>query len=335
MKTSTTINAIGFAFGIWICGLATATADIQVRLSVKFILNSDGSRPAVMPLEGGNEIGTQPAFEAAVRQGNQVLADTGRGYRLSVVEYVDIQPAAPSGQAADYWFNLPARSNRQTIEDAATASAASKVTWQWNANAINIYVNNSRSGQCSLVGQGGSIALGDPIFGLGTLVHEVGHVFDLRHTHPGDNNGSVAEWGNGDGLDETLPDDPDASAADIAARYPNESQQKRDDLFFNVMSYHQEERLLPVQMDLWTKNANNARAGFCSGKTWFVANGGSDGSSGDTAASPLATVSKGLSKVSSADDIILLRGGTFSAPPGRVIRTPCTLRATLGLATVR
>ena len=100
------------------------------------------------------------------------------------------------------------------------------------------------------------------------------------------------------------------------------------------MSYHNENVLLSVQMDLWTLNANAARLPFCTGRTWFVANGGNNGAAGNTAAVPLATVTSGLAHVSTTDDVVLLRSGSYAAPAGGVISTVCTLRATRGEATV-
>ena len=125
-----------------------------MRVSVKFILKPDGTRPA-----DGN-IGTTAGFAAEITRGNQILAATDRGYRLQVVEYLDIRPPVPGGQASDFWFNLAARTNRAFFEGAATAD---QTTWRWSANSINIYVNNSSSGQCSFVDTGGAITLGNDI----------------------------------------------------------------------------------------------------------------------------------------------------------------------------
>ena len=323
--------------------LATARADITVQISVKFIHNNDpaNTRP-------GGAIGTVAGFGAEITYGNAVLGATGRGYSLNVVEYLDIQPPPPAGQSAGYWYNLPARANRQTIETAALASTA---VWRWNPNAINIYVNNSSSGQCSFVGTGSSISLGGSV-GTGTVLHETGHIFNLAHTHAGDystNNNPpsgifvLGDLQDGDSLVETAIDNPNISSnnqlcgALFGKTYAlaNAGEQATvDSAFQNVMSYHTEAVLLSVQMDLWTLNANGARLPFCNGRTWFLANGGNDGAAGNAAALPLATVSSGLSHVSTANDVVLLRSGSYGAPAGGVLATPCTLRATRGEATV-
>lgn len=342
MKTSSTFSAVGLAMAMLVLSMATAMADIQVRLSVKFIKNSDGSRPT-----GG--IATTAGFDAEVLRGNNLLDGTGRGYRLTVVEYIDIQPPAPNGQLASYWYTLPARSNRQTFE---TAALADQATWRWNPNAINIYVNNSASGQCSFVGTGGSISLGGSV-GAGTVLHECGHIFNLKHTHAGDyssntnpTNGvfTTSDLQDGDGLVETVNDNPNISNHDqlsqalFGVNYGTATGSQQavvDSAYENVMSYHNENVLFPVQMDILTMNANGPRLGFCTGSTWFVAIGGSDGNSGDNVGSPFATISRAALSVGTPNDIIMFRnGGTFSAPANYTINFPCTLRATGGSATV-
>jgi hypothetical protein len=328
--------------------LATARADITVQVSVKFIHNND---PANTRPSGG--IGTVAGFGAEITYGNAVLDATGRGYSLNVVEYLDIQPPPPAGQSSGYWYTLAARANRQTIESAALAAQA---VWRWNPNAINIYVNNSSSGQCSFVGTGSSISLGGTV-STGTVVHEIGHIFNLAHTHAGDyttNNNPpsgvfvASDLQDGDSLVETANDNPNIStndqlsqalfgvpynqpAAPPNAPFATPAQRAVvDSAFQNVMSYHTEAVLLSVQMDLWTLNANGARLPFCNGRTWFVANGGNDGAAGNAATLPLATVSSGVSHVSSDTDIVLLRNGSYAAPVGGTISKPCTLRATRG-----
>lgn len=310
-------------------------ADITVLVSVKFILNSDATHPA------GN-IGTSTTFQAEVDRGNAILAATGRGYQLQVVEYLDIQPAAPADQPANYWFMLPARTNRKTIESAARANTG---IWRWHGSAINIYVNGSTSGQCSFVGDGLSISLGQSV-GDGTVLHEIGHFFNLRHTHSGDYADNpatppflAADLRDGDGLAETARDNPNISSHDqlsqalfghVYSAATAGEQAVVDSAYENVMSYHNENVFLPVQMDLWTFAANADRIGFCTGRTWFVAEFGNDAYPGLMAAFPFATVDRAVSLVGGPNDVILLRGGSYHRPTGNTISRACTLRATAG-----
>ncbi len=405
-----------------------AHADIQVVISVKFILNSDGTRPFTRYNDGSRKddgIGTVAGFDAEVVRGNAILDATSRGFSIASVEYLDIQPPVPSAPnanvtggttqnsatvtcgntaglqnfmrvtgagipantvilsisantgftlsnnatatnpsvaiagrfPADHWFNLPARATRQYIE---TTALGAQAVWRWNPNAINIYVNNSASGQCSFVGSGASISLGAAV-GAGTVLHEIGHIFDLQHTHlldyPTNTNApnetpprafAMSDLMNGDALNETANDNPNITTKDqlcgalFAGKLYNGAtttdgeRASVDSAFENVMSYHNENVLLSVQMDLWTLNANAARIGFCTGRTWFIANGGNNSSSGLTATLPLATIASGFTHVSTStpNDVVLLRAGSYAAPAGGVLSTPSTLRATRGEATV-
>jgi hypothetical protein len=49
-----------------------------------------------------------------------------------------------------------------------------------------------------------------------------------------------------------------------------------------------------------------------------------------SAGSPVKTISSALNRTHNGDDVVLLRHGTYVAPGGGTINTPCTLRATRG-----
>ena len=85
------LRAIALSLSLLVFSLATARADIEVLVSVKFIHNNDG--PNTRP--GGN-IGTVAGFGQEVTYGNTVLDATTRGYSTTVVEYLDITPPAPA-----------------------------------------------------------------------------------------------------------------------------------------------------------------------------------------------------------------------------------------------
>src|SRR5689334_16195707 len=100
MKRQDFVPAARLGLLLLFCAAAPANADITIRLSVKFILTPGGTRPTP------GSIGTTTGFDAEVSRGNGILAATGRGYSMQVVEYVDIRPPVPGGQASDFWFNL-------------------------------------------------------------------------------------------------------------------------------------------------------------------------------------------------------------------------------------
>jgi hypothetical protein len=305
-------------------------ADDIVNISVKIICKPDGTRPS-----GGiaDRLGVG-GFDSEVNHGNAATY-TGFGYQLNVVEFVDITPPVPAGQPASYWFSLYARGNgtKALVEQAALNDP---VTWRWTDKAINIYVNDTTSGQCSFPNDS-AIFLGKTV-GVGTVVHEIGHFFRLSHTHTNDNNFIVGDWGDGDGLPETLPDDPDATLADINAHYPNETQQKRDDTYFNVMSYHEADRLLEAQIKVWTKAVHDyeSRRAVLSPYRVYVGLNGSDTFGSGTPLSPWRTLPRAFDYIKVAPyqrepNFAVSIEGSQSSPPsysvGPGINTRCRLEA--------
>jgi hypothetical protein len=148
---------------------------------------------------------------------------------------------------------------------------------------------------------------------------------------------------DGDNLGETIPDHnclnrDSLSQSNFNGRiYANLTPGEQAYLntsWLNVMSYHQEEILLPDQMDIWTTNANNARLFACLGQTWFVAPGGWDGNSGMEPPTAFATIARAFSSVQIPQDVVLLRAGTYSAPVGNRLNTACTICATRGSVSI-
>lgn len=324
MKTHPFFAPAGLALLVLLGSSAPLCADIKVRLSVKFILSPAGANPS-----GG--IGSNTGFQAEVDRGNTILSATGRGFQLLVVEYLPIQPPPPAGQPMNFWFTNNARGNRAAVE---AASIADPVSWRRNeAGAINIYVNDSSSGQCSFIGNGDSITLGKTI-GTGTVLHEIGHFFNLSHTHAGDLNCSTNPppyvLADGDGLSETVPDhNCYTTRAALMAALPSGLQAAVDTSWLNVMSYHEEDQLLDIQMDYWASAANYDRLTVCSGRTWFLAPDGLDlFRDGLSPGQAFRTVGFGLISTTSPDDVLLLKAGSYVVPT--TIAVPCTLRATGG-----
>lgn len=270
---------------------AMLRAAIEVRLSIKFVEKPDGTPPqSFMPTGNQADISTRAGCDASIAFANNILASAGRGYVLKVVEYHDIQPPPPSGQPDDYWYSMNARANSSVIERAAFLNPT---VWRYNASHINIYINNSSSGQCCGAIQR-TITVGRSVQKT-TLVHEVGHLLGLPHTHQGDDESCgtltppLSQYLNdGDGLPDTPPDsscflnddgrseDDDLSQALYSKNYAALTAAERarvDASLRNVMSYHSDRRLFTSdQMDRWTDMANLHHAiGFAvSGRTVWV-----------------------------------------------------------------
>lgn len=333
---------------------ATVYADdvIIIRLSYKVVLNpADGTRPPGA---------TDSAIDAAVADMNAMLDSYGRGYRFArvdpVIEVGGIGGTARPNPSHYYAINmLDVDGSREQMEDDALDNRS---LYAWNSNAINIYFNQANGGgQCAFPGHQ-LVAIGAGSAGEGWLqLHELGHFFDLCHTQGCpcgccSNTGQTGECFTSPGDDEvsdTLPDlacwDQNAiSMHSFGVFYTQLTQELRnrvDDTFLNIMSYHRggcghpggagggatTERLTEKQLDHWSDTALFVRAAVCDGRTLQVRASATNTVVNGNSSFPYHTIPSALS-ASRPGDLLLLRGGTFSAPI--TISTPVTLRTPRG-----
>ena len=146
---------------LMLCGTVHAQF-MDIRVSIKVIRNSAGSDPVnSSPPAGGYgdetiNLTSDANIEAQIAFSNAVFANTGRGLRFVLSEPVQhIQPAAPSGQPPNFWYDIDARSSatRDLIEAAAIGNTA---VWRWRTNAVNYYIHNTSSGSSSRAEPGGT-----------------------------------------------------------------------------------------------------------------------------------------------------------------------------------
>src|SRR5687767_7245104 len=114
-----------------------AAAEIEIRISVKFIHHPNGTAPVYPnPAWSGSsvDVSNYAGVAAEVTRGNQILAATGRGYRLRLdTIFANIQPPIPEDQPQDYWYNMNARANRATMENAAIQEFTfGNNAWAWS-----------------------------------------------------------------------------------------------------------------------------------------------------------------------------------------------------------
>src|ERR1041385_5072318 len=67
-----------------LCWFSEAHAQLEVRLSIKVILEANGMRPA------GGTLSTDTGIRSAVDDANRVLASFGRGYQFRITEILDL-----------------------------------------------------------------------------------------------------------------------------------------------------------------------------------------------------------------------------------------------------
>ncbi len=314
---------------------ASAHADVDWRLSIKIVADTNGNIPN----------STIARMNAEVTEANRVLSKHGRGIGFDLVEVLTLR-------GAPQWYNADPHdgNTRQAIQNAARQNPE---TYFYRPNMVNVYVVGDLSGTCAFPPNDDVILMGRLPYKT-LLLHECGHFFNLFHTHEGQtttyldgetctdgcNSCPVITPGERDGTAETAPDHTCFdSKDDIAqnlfgvpfARLDTTRQGPINNTWANVMSYHGGvdplNTLTPDQLDRMTGESNTRRRNVASGTTWFVANDGHDSNSGLNSDSRLFTVGKAL-QLSRPRDVVLLRSGTFTAP--EIMNKPVSIYASRG-----
>lgn len=326
---------------------------IYVNLSCKVVLNpANGARPSTI---------SDAAIDAAIERMNQLQAPYFRGFRFRRVDAINNVGGMGDSTGPSRWYsvNFFDEDNGDRWKDEMETAARNGSAYRWNDNAINLYfVDGICGGKCSFPTGDRIIVLGGCDFSMDEAVqlHEIGHYFDLRHTHEGgsccnrtQNPGCSHTFGD-DGLEDTIDDIPCGSQDDLAqhefgrsyASLTAAEQVLVDDTFFNIMSYHNKtptgqnvSRLTEQQLDQWTDTANRFRTAVTSARTRFVATSGGcinvDGNlncrwnGSFFEGGPFSSVSSAVS-AASVGDIVLIGPGAYNQQ--FTITKAVTLRAT-------
>jgi len=214
----------------WLLGLLLALAlpaqlawslELPVRVSVNFILNSSGNRPAT------GSINTDAEVNAQVERANEILKENSTEYKFHLLGINEV-----SGQSAYYGLDSTS-ANRDAIRSAAQANPS---TWHWRTDAINMYINGGTGSAISDFPPDNNIVLFNQNIWDMTMMHEVGHSVYLYHTHQGPS----------DYCADTLPDNEYWNRDEIAsnsygvvyAGCTPAQQALVDNTWENLMSYH-------------------------------------------------------------------------------------------------
>ncbi len=339
MKTLSGKSACGLA-AILLATASAAAQEIDIRISVKYILDANGVRPS-------GTYSTDASVQNIFTRVNQTLRRWNRGYRYVLTEFRNV-----SGYSA--FFNIDSTAEYYALEDSAEDAV---VAFSWRTDAVNLFIVNN-----SAVGGGAAAIPTVPadagyelvVFSVNVnpadvlWLHELGHHFNLFHTF------------NDDGVADTRPDPnpfqctmpfqcPLGGSMECccstkqtlltnAANAGGWSQQERDDIRFNNMSYHcpltlDNLRMTDGQLDRWTDASRRHYSNQVSGLTYFVNWTNLTAPFNGYSTDPYAFVSSAVSAANAAGgDIVLIRGGNYDE--SMTITKPVTLRATRGAATI-
>ncbi|MBI5193120.1 MAG: hypothetical protein HZA08_06725 [Nitrospirae bacterium] len=217
----------------------TAMAAIPLRISVKFILDANGNRPAAGNMNTDTEIWNE------INQGVSILREVLTEYSIDTVEFVDL-----SGLSQWYSTSAATTAGRDAVRNAAIADP---VTYHWRTDALNIYINGGTSSAISDFPPNNNMILMNQWCGNtpSCTLHEMGHSLNLMHTHEG---------GGSDGCSDTLSDNSgwtkdQMSQNNFGTTFANLTAGQQDQVnmtYNNIMSYHTDEpqrRISPCQMD--------------------------------------------------------------------------------------
>ena len=225
---------------------------LKVRVSVKVILDAGGRRPASGFFYEDGQIAD------SIRSANEILAANDANWRLDLLEIVN------AGGISQWFGPVSCFGAGEGIRGAAIANPA---LYQWRAGAINVYIFDASgcAGLCArlpgevratvkIIANGTNVpnpyTPEELFFARGDLfVHEIGHFFDLCHTHGCPYNDMPCGVPPGtDDVDDTLPDHTCWMRDDLArhsfeapfADLTPDQQRQVDSTFLNVMGYHWE-----------------------------------------------------------------------------------------------
>ena len=336
-----------------------AFGEITIRVSVKAVLNpATGLRqPGVSDLTFSNTMAVM----------NGMLHTNARGYRMQWVGNALMNVGGlnqyNTGPSQYYDKDFVNDDDGDAKKDEFEANAiANPATYGWDSSAVNIYIvrfGGANWNVCSFPGQ--QIILVNGVAGYSnpsTVLHEIGHYFNLSHTFLGrqnlnangtacTNGCSCAQFvgGGNDACADTILDHDcwdsqnDIALGNYGLSYVNLNGTQTlnvDNMWWNLMSYHNRQHsttlFTPDQSDRWADSANSDRPDVRNGRTRFVATTGNDTTGTGSSLLRYRTVAKAVSVANSSADIVLVRAGSYNET--MTITKALTLRATRGTALI-
>jgi hypothetical protein len=297
------------ALALLLCGdiasAASAPFGVPVRVSVKFILNSSGSRSA------SGSINTDAEVDAQFTRSSQIFSRFTSEIRLHEVEILEV-----SG-ASTYYDNDASEASRNEIRNAAMADTTK---FHWRNNAVNIYITGSGASAIADFPPNNNIVIMCQGSYDTTMPHELGHILNLAHTHE--------TCCGGDGCSDTLGDDQDWNKDQIANNaygitYANCTVGQKfnvDMTYSNLMSYHDPDNrsmISPCQMDRQSNQVWDDRNYFLTKLPIYI-QAGYGGSQAGSFSQPYATVQSAINASALNNRVMVLKTGTHQNPTSTI-----------------
>ncbi len=331
-------TSVALAWLAWVGLVTEAEAGVRWRISVKVFTDAQGARPVGM-------------FDSVIQNQIDAYNDRfrlmARGFSYELTEVVQLD------SSLSFWFDVNARDGGNRANLQANAELFPEL-YAYRDNRINVYINNSSSGICCGAGSG-LVFMGAFGANSSTMAHEIGHYLNLAHTQGKGCNGccpdalGCCDLPGSDEVSDTLVDlacwdRNQVSQINFSQNYASLSasrQDQVDDVWFNLMSYHDNDlpdfRLTPGQITRAAQSSNTERDNVAANYFRFVdPNGGDDAANGLLLSSPLRTFA-GAVTAAGASDTLVFAAGTYSRASTSAYRITkaCTLTSLGGTVRLR
>lgn len=272
----------------------TCLAEVPVRISVKFIVDANGNRPAT-----GN-CNTDAEINGQVNLGNSIFKNAISELSIDLLEIVDVPNISQ-------YFNVgldPAIT--QLRQDALN----NPTLYSWRNDAINIYVNGSGDGGIAILPSDNDIIMIAQGCRQEVIVHELGHSLYLYHTHENDLCADTIPDNAGWTRDQITQNNFGCLYADC-----NASQQDQADMVWsNVVSYHPSprNRLSQCQMDRESTQGYSDKNWLYTKMPIYINSGFTGSPKNGSFTNPYQTLQSAISAGWANNSIIVLQQGSYT-----------------------
>jgi len=330
------------------------TAQIDVRLSIKYILDANGNRPTGF-------YATEQNIRDVIDASNRAMERWGRGYRW-VIDGPIGEVSEATAPGSSQFFELTGGVTNWDLEDAAEANPGG---YLWRYDAVNVYIvnccaaagtiaSNPQDAGYRIVFFSANVNGSDPDARQIIWTHELGHYFDLYHPWGEDYVADTRVDANPNqcigafsctpgGSDECCCSQKVVNLTNKAAA-EGWTQQEFEDIRYNVMGYNgatdcvalgedmitiDNMRLTHGQLDRWTNSTRRYRSSDVSGLTFFVDWRNTTSPFNGYSTDPYQAIADGIAAANpGGGDIVLARSGFY--PENLMVTKRVTLRANQG-----